>query len=45
VSEQNQHLLSEADLDEWQDAIDEYERKHHKQEPQQYPIGMVALWP
>ncbi len=28
VTEDNQHLLSEADLDEWEDAIDEYETKH-----------------
>jgi len=28
VTEQNQHLLSEADLDEWDAAIEEYERKH-----------------
>jgi len=28
VTEQNQHLISEADLDAWQAAIDEYEAQH-----------------
>lgn len=28
VTEQNQHLISEADLDAWQAAIDEYEARH-----------------
>lgn len=45
VTEDNQHLLSEADLAEWQNAIDEYERKHRKQQkPPKYPIGTVALY-
>lgn len=45
VTEDNQHLLSEADLAEWQEAIAEYERKHRKpQEPPHYPIGTVALY-
>jgi hypothetical protein len=30
VTEDNQHLLSEADLDEWQAAIEEYEMKQRK---------------
>jgi hypothetical protein len=28
VTEQNQHLISQADLDAWQAAIDEYEAEH-----------------
>jgi len=44
VTEQNQHLLPESALDEWQAAIEEYEAKHHQQEPPQYPIGTVALY-
>jgi hypothetical protein len=45
VTEDNQQLLSEADLAEWDAAIEEYEMKHHKkQKPPQYPIGTVALY-
>jgi hypothetical protein len=45
VTEDNQHLLSEADLDEWQAAIEEYEMKHRKRKkPPQYPIGTVAMY-
>ena len=45
VTEENLGLLSDADLDEWQAAIDEYERKHGRAgEPPQYPIGTVALY-
>jgi len=46
VTQDNQHLLSEADLDEWQNAIEEYERKHRrkKQKAPKYPIGTVALY-
>jgi SEC-C motif len=42
VTEENQHLLSEMDLAEWNAAIEEYEAKHRK--PPQYPIGTVALY-
>ena len=42
VTEDNQRLLSEADLDEWNAAIEEYEAKHQK--PPQYPIGTVAMY-
>jgi hypothetical protein len=45
VAEDNQNLLSDADLDEWQAAIEEYETKHHEQTgPPKYPIGTVALY-
>jgi hypothetical protein len=45
VTEDNQHLLSEADLAEWDAAIEEYEMKHRKpQQPPQYPIGTVAMY-
>jgi hypothetical protein len=42
VTENNQHLLSEADLSEWSAAIDEYHAKHGK--PLEYPIGTVAMY-
>jgi SEC-C motif len=42
VTEENQHLLSEMDLAEWQAAIEEYETAHRN--PPQYPIGTVALY-
>jgi hypothetical protein len=42
VTADNQNLLSDADLDEWQAAIEEYEAKHKK--PPQYPIGTVAMY-
>lgn len=44
VTEQNEHLLSDADLDEWQAAIDEYEAMHQFQQPPRYPIGTVAFY-
>jgi len=45
VTEDNQQLLSDADLAEWDAAIEEYEAKHRKkQKPPQYPIGTVALY-
>jgi hypothetical protein len=45
VTEDNLHLLSEADLAEWEAAIEEYETKHRKRkERPQYPIGTVALY-
>jgi SEC-C motif len=40
VTEENQHLLPESALAEWQAAIEEYEAKHRK--PPEYPIGTVA---
>jgi hypothetical protein len=54
VTEQNQHLIPEQDLDEWETAIREYEAKHgtarprrRKGQPQgqpRFPIGTVALY-
>jgi len=44
VTEENQHLLSEADLDEWDAAIEEYEMKNRKNKPPKYPIRTVALY-
>jgi hypothetical protein len=32
VTEQNQHLIPESDLAEWDAAIEEYEAKHGRQE-------------
>ena len=46
VTQENEHLLSKAELAEWQDAIEEYEMKHpkKKQKPPKYPIGTVAMY-
>jgi hypothetical protein len=45
ITEENQHLLPETALDEWQAAIEEYEAKHRKSKKSpQYPIGTVALY-
>lgn len=44
VSEDNMHLLSDAELQEWEDAIEEYEAKHGSPEMPEYPIGTVALY-
>ena len=43
VTEDNQHLLPEADLAEWDAAIEEYEAMHRKkQKPPQY-LSMAAI--
>jgi hypothetical protein len=45
VTEQNQHLLSDQDLAEWQAAIDEYQAKRGGTiEQVKYPIGTIALY-
>lgn len=45
VTEDNQHLLSEADLDEWNAAIEEYEAKHRRTEKApRFPVGTVATY-
>lgn len=45
VTEQNQNLISEQDLQKWQDAIDEYQDKHGgTSEQEKYPIGTIALY-
>ena len=44
VTEANQHLLSDMDMDEWNAAIEEYEAEHGSQEPPEFPIGTVALY-
>jgi hypothetical protein len=50
VTEQNQHLIPENDLDEWDAAVREYEARHGraragKQRGQpQFPVGTVALY-
>lgn len=44
VTEQNQHLLPESALDEWQAAVEECEAKHGQKEPPQYPLGTVAMY-
>ena len=44
VSEENQDLIPEKDLEEWRAAIEEYSRKHPNPQRQEYPIGTVALY-
>jgi len=45
VTEDNPHLLSDADLAEWGDAMEEYEAKHGRTgKPPDYPIGTVAMY-
>jgi hypothetical protein len=45
VTEENQHLISDHDLAEWQDAITEYPARHGgRREQVRYPIGTIALY-
>jgi hypothetical protein len=45
ISEENQHLIPEKDLEAWRAAIEEYRRKHSKQQrPVKYPIGTMAFY-
>lgn len=45
VSEENQHLIPERDLEEWKAAIEEYGGKHSKrQRPMKYPMGTMAFY-
>jgi hypothetical protein len=44
VTEENQHLLPDVELDRWQSAIDEFEAMHAGREPPDYPIGTVAMY-
>lgn len=44
VTEANQHLLSDMELDEWYTAIEEYQAEHGSEEPPEFPIGTVALY-
>ena len=50
VTEQNQHLIPEQDLDAWEAAVREYEAKHGRARPRKpgkqpkFPVGTVALY-
>ncbi len=44
VTEANQDLLSDTELDEWNAAVEKYEAEHGSQEPPEFPIGTVALY-
>jgi hypothetical protein len=45
LTEENQHLIPEEDLADWDAAIEEYEMKHRKRgKPPDYPIGTVAMY-
>ncbi len=43
VSEENQHLISDEDLANWQAAIDKY-RVRHGQSAFEYPVGTLAMY-
>jgi hypothetical protein len=45
VTEQNQHWISDQDLRQWQDAMEEYRARHGgSSEPVKYPLGTVAFY-
>ena len=44
VTEGNEDLFTEEDIEKWNQAIAEYKWKHGAQEPAQYPIGTIALY-
>ena len=44
VSDGNEDLFTDDDMDEWHEAIAEYEMKHGAHEPTQFPIGTIALY-
>lgn len=44
VSEENQHLIPDVQLAEWEAAIREYYSKSEASGPPKYPIGTVALY-
>jgi hypothetical protein len=45
ISEENQHLIPEKDLDEWRSAVEEYRTKHSKrQRPMECPMGTLAYY-
>ncbi len=41
VTEENQHLIPEKDLQQWADAVAEYNREHN---PPKYPLATVAWY-
>jgi SEC-C motif len=45
VSEENQRLIPEKNLEEWRSAVEEYRRKHSKRlEPMKYPTGTMTFY-
>src|SRR5262249_54880825 len=44
VTEHNQHLIPENELAEWDGAIEEYERKHRRQEGTGYILQFRERW-
>lgn len=44
VTNLNQHLLNDADLDEWNAAIDEFSTRRGKTDAIQFPIGTVVYY-
>jgi hypothetical protein len=45
ISEENQHLIPEENLEEWRSAVEEYRRKHSvRQKPMTFPMGTMAFY-
>jgi hypothetical protein len=45
ISEENQHLIPEKNLEEWRSAVEEYQRNHSKRhKPMKYPMGTMACY-
>lgn len=44
VTEDNLHLLSDIELDEWEAAIEEFRAENRSQEPPEFPIGTIARY-
>ena len=44
ISEGNEDLITDEDMNAWHEAIADYQEKHRAQEPPQFPIGTIALY-
>ena len=44
VTEENEDLIADEDLDKWQEAITDYQMKHGVHGPPRFPIGTIALY-
>ena len=44
ITEGNADLSTDDDMDEWHEAIAEYELKHGAQESAQFPIGTIVFY-
>jgi len=44
ITEGNEDLFTDDDMDAWHEAIVDYQEKHRSEEPPQFPIGTIALY-